>query len=156
MWKFFGLDVIACVGPRQTEIASTTGTTTATITTHERNSKKRRNAHPANTAAQSFAKFPSSPRPSSAKTTASATNTPVAISSARVSISRSGSAISTSSSVSGMTAIETITTAGQSPTCGMCGAATNHATTQTARTANAVQRRRLSREAARPTTCRAA
>jgi hypothetical protein len=73
--------VIACVGPCQTEIASTTGTTSATITTHERTSKKPRNAHPAKTAAHSLAKFPGRPQSSTAKRNASSARTPVVTSS---------------------------------------------------------------------------
>src|SRR2546430_1387001 len=57
---------------------STSGITHATITTHESASKRRRNAQPPKIAAQSFAKFASSPRPASVKPIAASTSTTAA------------------------------------------------------------------------------
>src|SRR4029079_5358193 len=49
--------VICLVGPRQTEYASTHGISTATRTTHESSSKKRRNHQPRQVIAASLQKF---------------------------------------------------------------------------------------------------
>ena len=91
--------------------------TQATSTTQDSCSKSTRNAQPAKTAAQSFAKFAASPQSSRLKTSASSANAIVAASSpARC--DQSGSASRTSRSVAGMTATETIAIAGHSPTRG--------------------------------------
>src|SRR3954453_8632783 len=76
-WKCF--DVIACVGPRQTEMMSTNGMTSATSTTQDSASKSRRNAKPANTAAKNFAKFAGRPQSTAVKTNASTASTTTAI-----------------------------------------------------------------------------
>ena len=104
--------------------------TKATITTHDSCSKSIRNDQPAKTAAQSFAKFAASPQPSRLKTSASSANAIVAASTQR--LDQRGSASRTSSSVAGITATETITIAGHSPTRGRCGATMNHVSTHAA------------------------
>ena len=122
--------MIAFVGPCQTEIASTAGMTNATSTTHDSCSKSFRNAQPANTAAQSFAKFAGSPQSSRLKTSASSAHATAAATTQR--FDQSGSAISTSANVAGITTTETIAIAGQRPTRGRCGATMNHVSTHAA------------------------
>src|SRR5579864_9529970 len=113
MWKWWV--VIECVGPCHTEIASTNGTTIATSTTHDSSSYPLRNAQPANTAAASFAKFVGRPQPASEQPKAMSAETTVAATSGCQPSVLSGSASSTSSSTPGMTAAETIATAGHRP-----------------------------------------
>ena len=106
--------VIAFVGPRYTEMMSTSGITSATSTTHESSSKSRTNAQPAKTAAHSFAKFPARPQPGCAADERDEREHDARR--GRPSARRqSGSAISTSSSVPGRTTIETSRIAGQRP-----------------------------------------
>ena len=73
-----GAAVIVFVGPRYTEMMSTSGITNATSTTHDSCSKSARNAQPANTAAQSFAKFAASPQSASVQTSATSASTTTA------------------------------------------------------------------------------
>src|SRR5438067_8998748 len=112
MWKW--CVVMECVGPCQTEIASTNGTTTATSTTHDSSSKPFRNAQPANVAAASLPKFAGSPQPASEQPNATSAQETVAATSGRQPSALSGSASRTSRSTPGMTAAETIATAGHS------------------------------------------
>src|SRR5581483_11979153 len=95
VWWWLTIDF---VGPRQTEYASTQGTTNATRTTHETSSNSHRNAHARNVIAPSFAKV--------ASTTASATNaSPIA---APIAIGKraSGSRRSANAHTAGITATE--------------------------------------------------
>src|SRR5581483_4510164 len=106
------------VGPRHTEYASTQGTTNATSTTHETSSKNQRNANARNVIAPSFAKFASTCRPETPRTTASPMKATPSAAFVVTGAATIGSSKSAKPQTAGMTAKESHAISHQSPACG--------------------------------------